>query len=208
MVFIGLRRLSDLEPDPTNPRKLKTKAAQGLSYSLEEFGDLSGIVFNRKTGQLVSGHQRVKQLKKMYGNLDVKESKIVTPAGDSFRIRVVEWEEDKQKAANIAANSPTIQGDFTDDVDIYLDVIKSTDAEGYSTLMLDTLRLEEAESDIIIDDAEYQEIELEDREVKPPPKLTWVIIAVETEKFGDVAEYIEKIVEHEPRLCETSTSYR
>ncbi len=52
--------LSQLKSNPKNPRRVTDKKLDMLKKALFEFGDLSGIVFNRKTGQLVGGHQRVK----------------------------------------------------------------------------------------------------------------------------------------------------
>lgn len=54
--------LADLAPADYNPRRISPKAMQGLRASLTRFGELGGIVFNRRTGNLVGGHQRVKAL--------------------------------------------------------------------------------------------------------------------------------------------------
>lgn len=63
--------LADLRPDPQNPREIDEAGAAGLGYSIEEFGDLSGIVFNEQTRELVCGHKRREQLAKACG-LDAK----------------------------------------------------------------------------------------------------------------------------------------
>ncbi len=54
--------LGQLEGNPKNPRRITDKKLDMLKKAVSEFGDLSGIVFNRTTGQLVGGHQRVKVL--------------------------------------------------------------------------------------------------------------------------------------------------
>jgi DNA modification methylase len=117
-------KLSDLKASKYNPRKITEKALSGLTYSISEFGDISGIVFNRKTGNLVTGHQRVKILLQKYGDLEFNDGQISTPDGKTFQIRYVEWDLSKEKAANIAANSTTIQGEFTTDIDELLKDIK------------------------------------------------------------------------------------
>jgi len=45
--------IDDLKADPKNPRKISPEALDGLRYSLGEFGDLSGLVWNKRTGTLV-----------------------------------------------------------------------------------------------------------------------------------------------------------
>ena len=108
-----IQKLSDLKPADYNPRKINDEAFNGLKFSIEEFGDISGITFNTRTGNLVAGHQRVNAILEKYGDVEIQDDKIVTPVG-SFRIRVVDWDIQKEKAANIAANAETIQGEFTE----------------------------------------------------------------------------------------------
>lgn len=43
-----------------NPRKITDAQLVALKKAMREYGDLSGIVVNRRTGHLVGGHQRVK----------------------------------------------------------------------------------------------------------------------------------------------------
>ena len=46
-------------PNPSNPRKIHPQDLDKLRKSLATFGDLGGIVVNKRTGWLVSGHQRM-----------------------------------------------------------------------------------------------------------------------------------------------------
>lgn len=105
--------LDDLKPAPYNPRQISDDAAAGLRYSMESFGDLSGVVWNSRTGHLVCGHQRVGQLRSMGAALH--DGSIKTSQGD-FPVRVVDWPEGKEKAANVAANNRHIAGEFTPDL--------------------------------------------------------------------------------------------
>ncbi len=140
--------LTDLPGDPANPRTITEAAAGGLGYSLQEFGDLSGIVFNDRTGELVAGHQRVQRLRAAGATTferDGMEGWITHPAtGERFGIRFVDWEREKQRAANIVANSPALQGSFTP---LVLEQLDSLEAyAGADTLLLhelhDTLAVE------------------------------------------------------------------
>lgn len=110
---MDIQKLSDLRPADYNPRKINDDAFNGLKFSIEEFGDISGITFNTRTGNLVAGHQRVNAILEKYGDVEIQGDKIVTPAG-YFQIRIVDWDIQKEKAANIAANAETIQGEFTE----------------------------------------------------------------------------------------------
>jgi hypothetical protein len=47
-----------MKPDPRNPNRMTDADKGRMKASLAEFGDLSGIVINRRTDQLVGGHQR------------------------------------------------------------------------------------------------------------------------------------------------------
>lgn len=111
--------LDDLNPNPKNPRKINDFDFDALKNSLIEFGDLSGIVFNRRTRRLVGGHQRTEGFR-AHGDLEKvvqittrfpEPNKVGTTAlgyismdGEYFAYREVDWPEDKEIAANIAAN--------------------------------------------------------------------------------------------------------
>lgn len=135
----------DLRPADYNPRSLSEEAAGGLRASLREFGDIAGITFNVRTGRLVTGHQRVDQLRKQYGRalrlepLAGDRAQLVTPSGDVFAVRLVEWDAGREKAANITANNPHIGGEFTDDLEAILREVEKSDAELFGRLRLDDL---------------------------------------------------------------------
>lgn len=84
-------KISDLKPSPNNPRIIGKIALTGLGFSLEEFGGLSGIVFNTKTGHLVCGHQRIKVIKQVYDDdVEIKNNVIMASDGHSFPIGLVQ----------------------------------------------------------------------------------------------------------------------
>jgi hypothetical protein len=55
-------RIRDLNPAPYNPRKITDRKLTMLRKSLADFGDLSGIIRNIQTGNLIGGHQRIRVL--------------------------------------------------------------------------------------------------------------------------------------------------
>lgn len=118
--------LKDLRPDPNNPRIMKEDSFKGLVKSLQSFGDISGITYNRKTKHLVAGHQRREALLAI-GGLDEakieitkqfdKPTKLGTVAvgliyvnDEPINYREVEWDSAKERKANIMANNPAIMG--------------------------------------------------------------------------------------------------
>lgn len=137
--------LSKLTPDRRNPRVISPEALKGLGYSMKEFGDLSGVVFNRRTNELVCGHQRIKSLTGQYGDLVIKwvseEKGLITdPDGNVWPVRGVDWDENKQLAANITANNPAIAGVFTNDVGELLEGIQENMEEVFDACRLDELQ--------------------------------------------------------------------
>lgn len=111
-------KISDLREAKYNPRLITDKKLELLNQSIQEFGDLSGVVFNRRTKTLISGHQRTKTLKDKktkivtrshvddHGTVELGHIEVRTNSGIvTIPFRVVDWDKRKEKAANIAANA-------------------------------------------------------------------------------------------------------
>jgi len=125
-------KMEELNDAPYNPRMITPEALSGLTDSLQVFGDLSGFVWNEQTGNIVCGHQRKKALAgvklteiqwaepyevELGPNHDRFKSKeadgfFVNDSGGRFKVRKVSWIAEFEKAANISANDPRIQGVF------------------------------------------------------------------------------------------------
>lgn len=110
--------VSKINPAKYNPRKITDSQLKALKRAMEEFGDLSGIVVNMRTGNLIGGHQRLKNFDPAWQICKRPESDnvgtvaagyIETPWG-RWAYREVDWEDAKEKAANLAANK--IGGEF------------------------------------------------------------------------------------------------
>jgi len=135
-------KLSDLKAAPYNPRTIDEEALAALTTSLSEFGDISGLVWNKRTGHLVAGHQRLAALKTKHGGkLKLSGGAVITPGGERFAVRVVDWPEAQEKAANLAANSPFLAGSF-DAAGLEAVLADLNAADGLSGLV-DGLRLAE-----------------------------------------------------------------
>ena len=101
-MLIEKKNTADLLPADYNPRKdLKPGDAEyeKLKRSIEQFGYVEPVIWNKTTDRVVGGHQRLKVLMDM-GMTEVD-------------CVVVEMDEDKEKALNIALNK--ISGDWDKD---------------------------------------------------------------------------------------------
>lgn len=112
-------RLSDLAAWDRNPRTIDGESAAGLQRSMQSFGDIAGITYNRRNGRLVSGHQRVDRLRSQCPlNVDPEITLLTATQGvlligeQQWPVRIVDWDEETHARANVAANNPQTQGDF------------------------------------------------------------------------------------------------
>ena len=101
---------------------------------------MAGITWNSRSGELITGHKRLAALKVKHGDaLKIKDGKIVTPDGEHFPVRTVDWPPEKAAAALMAANNPEIQGRFTPEAAGLLAELKGADHERFTALRLDAL---------------------------------------------------------------------
>lgn len=118
--------IKDLKEAAYNPRIISQKRLDNLHLSMTTYGDLSGVVFNKKTNNLISGHQRLKPFR----DKGIKTKVDTKPVKDNFGtvaegwitartssgeiripLRIVDWSDKRaEMAANIAANAQG--GDF------------------------------------------------------------------------------------------------
>lgn len=113
---IEKRAVADLKAADYNPRKdLKPGDAEyeKLKRSIQEFGYVEPVIWNKRTGVVVGGHQRLKVMKDLgYTEVDCV---------------VVDLDEQKEKALNIALNK--ISGEW--DNDLLASLLKDLDGSGY-----------------------------------------------------------------------------
>lgn len=101
-----------------NPRKISKKQFEELTGWLEEYGDLSGIVHNVRTDEIIGGNQRAEAM----GFVGDKAKPVITHRykkptqqgtvaegyflykGERFNYRQVKWSDKKAELANIIAN--------------------------------------------------------------------------------------------------------
>ncbi len=96
-MLIERKTISDINPAPYNPRldlKLGDPDYEALTRSYEEFGLVEPLVWNKRSGNLVGGHQRLKIIK--------------ASGATEVEVVVVDLPDTKEKALNLALNK--IQG--------------------------------------------------------------------------------------------------
>ena len=157
-------KLEDLKPAPYNPRKIDDKSKKALFESIKKFGDISGIVWNKTTGNLVCGHQRLEVLKQKYPDLKIVDNVIIA-GGKKFPIRIVEWDIETEKLANIAAYSQYVAGEFDyPKLDDILGELKLAKMDDIKLLRLDELLVDSRNSMT----TETESEKLSDRFLVPP----------------------------------------
>lgn len=133
-----------------NPRDIDDEAKSGLSYSIEHYGYLENIVFNKKTKTIVSGHQRIKILSEQgYDEVDVHEINV------SLEI---------EKELNVTMNNMKIQGSFTYQLSELLRDISESNPELYDMTNMGSLDF----NDMVDDESEFSDIvsNEDDEEIK------------------------------------------
>lgn len=118
------KMISELNPAAYNPRNISPEAMNGLEKSIEKFGCVEPIVWNKRTGNIVGGHQRYEVLKKM--------------GEEKTDVVVVDLSEQEEKQLNVSLNNPQIQGEFDQEkLQVILSELK--DLPDFSDLRFDKI---------------------------------------------------------------------
>lgn len=86
------KKLNELKPADWNPRLIGGSELAKLKASIEEFGYLQPLIWNKRSNQLVAGHQRLKAMLLAY------------PQTKEIEVVEVDLDQKKEKALNIALN--------------------------------------------------------------------------------------------------------
>jgi hypothetical protein len=109
-------KIKDLKKYHKNPRNITERQFSELSEWLVKYGDLSGIVVNRRTGEIIGGNQRTHFFREKDAEIKINEefaepdeqgtTKIgyVILNGKKYSYREVDWDEKWSEQANIIAN--------------------------------------------------------------------------------------------------------
>lgn len=121
---------SEIKNAPYNPRLIDEPAKEKLRSSLEEHGLVEPLVWNKKTGNLVGGHQRLEQLDLLEDGTDYE-----------LDVSVIFVDEREEAIINVQLNNPNLQGDWDVDLlaDMKLDMGIDFEEMGFDQLDVDFL---------------------------------------------------------------------
>ena len=97
---------SAIKTDDYNPRTISGHAQRQLKGVLKDVGLLQPLIWNKRTGTLVSGHQRL-------ASLDALERYV--PDGKksySLQVAVVDLDEKEERRMNVFLNNQSVMGEF------------------------------------------------------------------------------------------------
>ena len=146
--------INKINPAPYNPRKdlhPESRTAQQLLASMEEFGCVENLIWNKLTGNLVGGHQRFKIL--------------LSQGFKKIPVTVVELDLNDEKMLNIALNK--IDGKW--DNSLLSDLLTELTADqgfdstltGFGSNEIDQLLEEHAQVDLIVVEEDAEQIDSE-----------------------------------------------
>lgn len=109
-------QIQNLKKYRKNPRKITEKNYLALGKTLEEFGDLSGVVVNIRNSEVIGGNQRTAFFQEHSKDVKIESTKQAVDSqgtvatgyiyfkGGKFSYREVDWDDEKEARANIIAN--------------------------------------------------------------------------------------------------------
>lgn len=156
------KNLSELRFAPYNPRKISEKQMEILKKSIKEHGIVDPLIWNRRTGFVVGGNQRLAAL------IDLEYEKTW--------VAVIDVTPERERILNVALNKISGQWDFPKLKDLLTDIdtgefdieLTGFDAEEIETLITDFQVIEppdelfeatDGKIQIIIDCSDEQELE-------------------------------------------------
>jgi hypothetical protein len=110
-----------IQKAPYNPRQMTPEAEKMLRRSLSALGLVEPVVWNKRTGNLVGGHQRITQI----DALEKRDDYDITVA-------VVDVDEATEKKLNLALNNRNIQGDW--DENALADLLREFDQQDFKDI--------------------------------------------------------------------------
>ena len=84
-----------------NPRLIDDESLKKLTKDIREHGLVTPLVWNKRTGVLVSGHQRLAAMDKIHRKKDYE-----------VPVAVIDVDEKEEKQLNVQMNNPSLQGSW------------------------------------------------------------------------------------------------
>lgn len=123
-------RRDQIKGAPYNPRFIDDAAKRRLKAAIRKHGLVEPLTWNRRTGNLVGGHQRLDVLDALERSKDYE-----------LTVSVIDVDEQTEAELNVQLNNPSMQGEW--DIDKLADMIDEFDFSasdlGFSELDIDLL---------------------------------------------------------------------
>ena len=166
-------KVKDLKGWKRNPRKISEAAFAGLKKSIETFGLVEPVIWNKQTNRIVGGHQRVKALV----DQGVAETDVV----------VVDMSKEQEKFLNVTLNNPEIAGVFDESIDGLIRELSGEDEGLLRDLRLDSM-------DFTPPDIEMPDIDLGDGKIKEKDPMRKYTIFVQEATARDCLSEIKDVL--------------
>ena len=177
-----------------NPRLMDPESERRLRKGIRDYGLVAPITWNRRTGNVVGGHQRLKQLDALERSDDY-----------SLTVAVIDVDEREEARINVQLNNPSMQGDWdfdklaemTEEFDLTMedmgfskmDVDLMFDGDERFSELYDTPEVEETKEKI----AEVHEARAQSRErLKEANGINWYTVIV-FEDEADRADFMKSV---------------
>lgn len=177
-----------------NPRLMDPESERRLRKGIRDYGLVAPITWNRRTGNVVGGHQRLKQLDALERSDDY-----------SLTVAVIDVDEREEARINVQLNNPSMQGDWdfdklaemTEEFDLTMedmgfskmDVDLMFDGDERFSDLYDTPEVEETKEKI----AEVHEARAQSRErLKEANSINWYTVIV-FEDEADRADFMKSV---------------
>lgn len=152
---------SEIKGAEYNPRVISEDAKKRLRKMIAKHGLVQPLVWNRRTGNLVAGHQRLEALDSLERSQDY-----------ALEVAIVDVSEREEKVLNVQLNNPSMQGDW--DLDKLAELSDqsniSPDEFGFSDGDIAVLFGDERLSELLNDDEDVVESKEKIKEIKEAKK--------------------------------------
>lgn len=131
--------LEDLKGASWNPRSISAKAMEKLKASIRDFGLPQPVIVNRRSEQIVGGHQRVEAVRQL--------------GWEKVPVTYVDLSDDEERALNIALNNAELAGEW--DMEKLAQVIADiADQEMRKATGFDQRKIDQLLEDLLKDEEE------------------------------------------------------
>lgn len=194
--------INNLKKYHKNPRKITETQHNLLEKTLQEFGDLSGVVVNVRNNEVIGGNQRTSIFQKHASEVTITKTQenpapdaqgtvavgFIAFRGGKYSYREVNWDEEKETRANIIANK--VGGFWDNDMlanEFDENILLSSGFDDFELGIFNAPDLSSRETD---------ESKLGDTlETYLDGSIKQIVLYFKKEKYDDIIERLERIQE-------------